>query len=104
MSPEELEKVLVDRGAYGVWFPASWTSIIEEIHNKLVELDPNYKTVQIKDKFGGLRFYFHTENFDKSDEMHDFVNQKEAETYKICIDCGNPRTKASGFYSVCDEH
>jgi hypothetical protein len=104
MNAEELEKVLVDRGAYDVWFPESWTSIIEEIHNKLVGLDPKYRTIQIKQKFGGLRFYFSTENYDHAQEMQDFVDQKESQSYKICIDCGKPSTKYSGFYAVCDKH
>lgn len=104
MNAEELGDILSERGAYDVGFPASWTPIIEEIHNKLLKLDPDYSTVQIKEKFGGLRFYFHTENYDKAEEMHDFVNQKETESYKICIHCGDPQTKFRGCYSVCDKH
>lgn len=104
MNAEELGDLLSERGAYDVGFPATWTPIIEDIHNRLVELDPNYRTIQIKAKFGGLRFYFSTENYDKAQEMHDFVDEKEALTYKICVDCGKPSTKFSSFYAVCDEH
>lgn len=104
MNAEELENILGERGAFDVGFPASWAGIIEQIHNKLLNLDPNYRTVQIKEKFGGLRFYFATDNIENAQEMHDFVNEKEAESYKICIYCGKPSTQYSGFYAVCDEH
>ncbi len=104
MNAEELAEVLLERGAYDVGFPSSWTSIIQEIHNKLVELDPNYRTLQIKQKFGGLRFYFATENQEHAQEMFDFVEKMEALSYKICIDCGDFATRHSGYYSVCDKH
>lgn len=35
-----------------------WYPIIKETHDKLTELIPGYNIGQIKEKFGGLRYYF----------------------------------------------
>lgn len=45
-----------------------WADILQEAHDKIVALDPGYNIVQIKDKFGGLRFYVHFSG-DLSDEQ-----------------------------------
>lgn len=34
------------------WYPINYA------HTRLTSLDPDYKITQIKNKFGGLRFYF----------------------------------------------
>ena len=39
---------------------AGWHQLIVDTHAKLVELDPNYQIAQIKEKFGGLRYYYDT--------------------------------------------
>lgn len=38
--------------------PDEWYPIIIECHRKLKEIDPGYRASQIKEKWGGLRFYF----------------------------------------------
>ena len=38
--------------------PDPWYPIIIDAHNKLKAIDPNYKVGQIKEKFGGLRYYY----------------------------------------------
>jgi hypothetical protein len=35
-----------------------WYPIIKRTHERLTELIPGYNIAQIKDKFGGLRYYF----------------------------------------------
>lgn len=37
-----------------------WYEILEDLDNKLSYLDPDYKIMQVKEKFGTLRFYFDT--------------------------------------------
>lgn len=35
-----------------------WQPLVDSIHMELVQIDPDYKVEQIKEKFGGLRYYF----------------------------------------------
>ena len=37
---------------------AGWDEIIAEANGRLSELDPDYKVDQVKEKFGGLRYYY----------------------------------------------
>lgn len=61
MTYEELEAILAPRFAEGwpaiVGIPDSWVDLVNDLHNELVKLDPDYKINQIKVKFGGLRYY-----------------------------------------------
>jgi hypothetical protein len=47
--PNYYKSVDVDEG---------WYQIVVDCDNLLTEIDPDYKIVQIKQKFGGLRYYF----------------------------------------------
>jgi len=54
--------------------------------------------VQVKEKFGGLRFYY-----DGGDEkIFGMVRMAEAMSYKTCETCGNPgELKNEGWMKVC---
>ena len=59
------------------------------------------KIVQIKEKWGGLRFYF-----DGGDDyVHGAVSLAEDLSYKTCEECGNPgKVSSGGWYRTrCDE-
>lgn len=59
-----------------------WNYLILECHEKLMEIDPNYTIFQIKEKFGGLRFYFDTITTKRS-EMQTIVNQFETASFDV---------------------
>jgi len=44
------------------------------------------KAQQVKEKFGGLRFYV---NGVSSDELHDIIYRAESESRKVCEQCGS---------------
>jgi len=59
------------------------------------------EAVQVKEKFGGLRFYI----FGGDDYINGLVDLAESMSYRICSKCGNQRTpqKNRGWvYSLCD--
>lgn len=58
------------------------------------------RAVQVKEKFGGLRFYMSSTN----DEIRDLVSNVEALSFKTCEDCGSPGTlRQTGWYrTLCD--
>lgn len=61
----------------------------------------NYKVIQIKEKFGTLRFY--DEN--SRHEIDEYVRDAEAVSEVTCEHCGNPGTLRSGNWVMvlCDD-
>ena len=76
---------------WGIETPDSWYHIIDalclSIQNYLDEnyILPQVEAVQVKEKFGTLRFYI-----SGGDEIIDgFINAAEEESSKICAGCGS---------------
>lgn len=88
-------------------------------HNRKLQENPDYKpydatprTVpdeidqvvvqQIKEKFGGLRFYCNG----GSEGTHGMISLAEDLSYGICEECGNRGERRSGGWirTLCDEH
>ena len=61
-----------------------------------------FMVVQIKEKFGGLRFYTVTAN----KEIFDLIQKAADDSYKICEKCGRPGilriTKTHWYKTLCD--
>ena len=58
--------------------------------------------VQVKEKFGGLRFYV-----DRATEQHyDFISVAESMSYRTCEECGAPGKRyTDGWHrTLCDIH
>ena len=77
---------------YGMECHEGWKSIIDDTHNKLKYIDPDYKVAQIKEKFGGLRYYY-DHSFESYDDirreiMDDIVRTAEDEASRTCELCG----------------
>lgn len=82
-----------------------WHRLILECDKALIALDPDYVPVQIKQKFGGLRFYFDS----KADEatrlkMHEVVKQYEELSFQTCELTGNKGVlmNCNGYYQTVD--
>lgn len=77
------------------------SSYIEFKNKKEIQVEPVI-IVQIKEKFGTLRFYF-----DGGDErIYGMVRMAEAMSSITCEECGKPGKLrgTSWFYTSCDEH
>ena len=70
--------------------PTGWHNLVERLHNHLVEIDPNYEIVQVKEKFGSLRFYI-TRRFDEDDLMWIVIQHYEGLSQRLCEVCGEQR-------------
>lgn len=57
---------------------------------------------QVKEKFGGLRFYYSGGD----DYIDGVVAMAESMSYRTCEECGNPGTSTSGGWIrvLCEEH
>lgn len=64
-----------------------WFDLIDELSKNLVKLDSAIRVGQVKEKYGGLRFYLDNDNY--SDEIGDLIHEAEAKSYKICGGCGS---------------
>lgn len=68
---------------------------IEGMAEKNPDNFAGFQVAQIKEKFGGLRFYFHgyisplTDNF-QDDVLFRRITKAEEDSYKICEVCGEP--------------
>lgn len=66
------------------------------------ELEKLPTLAQVKEKFGGLRFYING----GSDEVHNYIDFAEAMSYHTCEECGAPgESRNEGWIKVlCDSH
>lgn len=62
--------------------------------------DLQTRAVQVKEKFGGLRFYIGS----GSPEIYGMIRMAEAMSFRTCEDCGNPgQTRPGGWIrTLCD--
>jgi hypothetical protein len=70
--------------------------------NKTAEVVPQVTVAQIKEKFGGLRFYYDGGD----DEIRGMVRMAEAWADKSCETCGAPGKRRDGGWikTLCDHH
>jgi hypothetical protein len=68
-----------------------WNDIIQPLYGELLRLGGTVR--QIKEKFGGLRFYYRLPSRISSAKKHSFaqkVRQAEETSLSICERCGKP--------------
>lgn len=87
-----------------------WHNLVIDLHHQLKALVPDYELQQIKEKFGGLRYYTSFPNSvqqEKSDKFYALVEQYEAKSLGICELCGQEGFLVSNggwFKTLCKEH
>lgn len=85
-----------------------WHPLIEDLVVKLIHLGWTGELQQVKEKFGGLRFYFTASAKDpiSLEIQHDVAAQAEARSYHICEECGEPGRVRSGGWALtlCRRH
>jgi hypothetical protein len=81
-----------------------WLPMIQELIEKLILLGWDKKICQVKEKFGGLRFYV----VNNTKEISDLIKEYEVKSFKICDVCGCDICKTSSvngwIYSRCEKH
>lgn len=84
-----------------------WYGLINKLNQDLLEIDSEYRVSQVKEKFGGLRYY--TENTSK--EMNNRIYEAERQSLQTCENCGSREsvmTKSDNepygwIRSLCDD-
>lgn len=67
-----------------------WWALIRDLDIELSEIDPLYAIYQVKEKFGGLRFYFAPSDPSRSQKMSAVVKQYESLAAQTCEITGAP--------------
>jgi len=101
----ELEEILrrIPDG-WGRWISLSrgWYPIVVALDRRLADLDNDYVLFQVKEKFGGLRYYFEPSESASPDTiaaMRAAVKEAESVAGRTCEECG-----VSGAVLRDDEH
>lgn len=82
------------------WFELLW-SLCEDIDK--MDKPEDFEVVQVKEKFGSLRFY--TNN--TTDEIYQRIKEADKQSEKICEVCGKEgkmRADMSWITTLCDEN
>ena len=79
-----------------------WYPLVKELIEDLIELGWDKQICQVKEKFGGLRFYING----GSDEIFKRIVKAENDSYNICEVTGTEgklRTDIGWYRTLCDE-
>lgn len=78
-----------------------WHKIIIELDRQLALIDPKYEIHQVKEKFGGLRYYC-TLDFDET--ARELIKVAEQKCDETCETCGVPGVARTGGWvkTLCD--
>lgn len=61
----------------------AWVPIIERLNRDLLNMDPDYRVIQVKEKFGELRYYFDSRT---TPTVLRLMNQRVAQAESECHD------------------
>jgi hypothetical protein len=80
-----------------------WLPLVARLHIELIKLDPTYSVLQVKEKFGTLRFYA-SSAVDVDKKFSALISDAEKQSGEICEDCGLEGTWRNGGWcrTNCD--
>jgi hypothetical protein len=90
---EALKKKIVPRYVKSIDIDEGWYQIVVDCDKELTEIDPYYQIFQIKEKFGGLRYYMSPSGDitpEQIDAMWAITGKYEALSVTICEATGKP--------------
>lgn len=87
---KELRSRIVDPFPKMVECDLGWDGLLYDLHDKLVAVDPNYTLFQVKEKFGGLRFYYSASDPTLDRLFRSIVNFYEKLSLSVCEITGGP--------------
>jgi len=79
---------------------AGWAPLIKRLYAAMPE---GTEVVQVKEKFGGLRFYTNG----TTQEFEAMIDKAEDESYSVCEWCGEPGSVDDSTYwvlTLCEQH
>lgn len=94
-------------GYKGLDIGPGWLPLVVRLNEQMAKVDPDYRVMQVKEKFGALRYYY----FGSDDLLHErlsrLVDDAEKKSVTICERCGKEgklRMAHHWWFTMCDEH
>ena len=91
---EDIRQTLIERinppFERQIWVDAGWDTILTDLHNEIVDFDPNYRIYQVKEKFGMLCFYMAPTRPEKYPVIRDIIHKYEQQSLQTCELTGKP--------------
>ena len=86
---------------WGFMCEDGWLKLIDELSGKIVKLNKDIEACEVKEKFGGLRFYIDGGN----KKIWDLINKYEEKSFTICEKCGKSgRIRGTNWYiTLCNK-
>lgn len=99
--PDGLPEPRIPGGVGEGWWP-----LVERVHQRLLEIDPDYVLDQVKEKFGTLSYYATPSDGVAYAELAQVIRAAQGLSAMICEWCGNVgelRRGSSWLLTLCDE-
>ena len=86
-----------------------WLKLIDRLSQRITKLDPKgtIQAVQVKEKFGGLRFYTGPVPAEISEKVFKLISVAEEKSFHICQECGKKgrmRNDSGWYVTLCERH
>ena len=96
---------------FGFECGGGWYALIDRLSaaleaiNGTLKADERIEAVQVKEKYGGLRFYTNGAPVGVCDRVDAMIRAAEKESYRTCEQCGKPgKPNANGWITtLCNE-
>ena len=87
----------------GIDVDLGWFPLIDQLDKDLTAIDPNYEIHQVKEKFGGLRYYAQASS-GLTDKLYQkfraTITEAENRSFKTCEVSGNPGVLMQQGYTL----
>ena len=91
--------------------PEGWAKIAQQMIEECETINPSYRIIDMKEKFGELRICSYIDNYDwampscNDKEIEAIENKYIAKSARTCCKCGKPATKYSTGWILpwCDD-
>ncbi len=104
--PEEINERVKNGMGCGSHIGEGWFDIVRVLDASITKLYPDYVVDQVKEKFGGLRYYIGSVPKEHFDEVYKLIHAAEAKSEKTCDVCGETGELSNNgwFVTRCEKH
>jgi hypothetical protein len=109
--PEQIQKRIDAGRNCGSWIGNGWVDLVVQLDKQITQLDPDYVIDQVKEKFGGLRYYISISEGvaqETREQIWNTIHEVEDKSVETCDLCGQPgkRLNVDGGYVAtrCELH